>query len=257
MIPLKNKIFSFRFLAGVLFSLYPVFIFSQQTQDSATADSINRANIRQAIANQKAVGQDTTALAKTLVSPNGDTPSKKTLRKTSDKERFCWNDAKFRSDTLNGKQVKRHSPLYAAMFSAAVPGLGQAYNKKYWKIPIVYAGFGGLGYALFYTASNFYGYRNAYRLEVDENPLTKGSYMGISSTGALKAYRDYFKKNMDITAICTGVWYALNIIDAAVDAHLFEWNMKDDLSVSWHPVAFPPTYSSAQAAGGVKLYLNF
>jgi hypothetical protein len=155
------------------------------------------------------------------------------------------------------KKTVHHSPLKAAMFSAVLPGLGQAYNRHYWKIPIVYAGFAGLGYALYYTSSNFIGYRNAYRAQL-ANPgsYNPASYNGVSDAGALKDYRDYYKKYMDISAIGIGVWYLLNIVDATVDAHLFEWNMKDDLSVTWHPVVIP-SYTPNTASAGIQLTLHF
>lgn len=151
------------------------------------------------------------------------------------------------------KNMKRHSPTKAAIFSAVLPGLGQGYNKKYWKIPIVYAGFAGLGYAVYYTTTEFKGYRNAYRLQVDENPATLGEYRGIDDAATLKSYRDYFKRNLDISAICMAVWYTLNIVDAAVDAHLFEWNMKDDLNVSWHPVLVNPLPGAYAARPGITI----
>ena len=231
MIPKRNIFFRVSISIAILFFTIYFPLFSQSVQDSAQTNPVFNNAV-----------SDTLQL-------------KEPHRQKAN--RFRWNDAKFRNDTLNGKRVHRHSPLYAALFSAAVPGLGQAYNKKYWKIPIVYAGFGGLGYALYYTATNFYGYRNAYRLQVADNPNPNASFNGVSSTETLKAYRDYFKKNMDITAICTGVWYALNIIDAAVDAHLFEWNMKDDLNVSWQPSFFQGQPQYPQAAAGVKLTLSF
>lgn len=156
------------------------------------------------------------------------------------------------------EKQKRHSPAKAAVFSAVLPGLGQAYNKKYWKIPIVYAGLGGLGYAVYHTASNFNAYRNAYRLQVDENPLTLGEVKGISDASTLKSYRDYYKRYLDVSAICTAVWYTLNIVDAAVDAHLFEWNMRDDLSVSWRPVVQPyGGLQQPQAMAGVSIWVGF
>ena len=161
-------------------------------------------------------------------------------------------------DSISSKtNMKHHSPLKAALFSTALPGLWQGYNRKYWKIPIVYAGLGGLGYALYYTGSNFIGYRNAYRLEVDGNPATLGNFKGIDDEANLKVYRDYYKRNLDITAICTGIWYALNIVDAAVDAHLFEWNMKDDINVSWQPSLVKPGGFSNIAELGVAFTVRF
>lgn len=194
-------------------------------------------------------------------SSTADSIVKATNTVTSDRKKiknnqFVWNDRKYRSDTLSGIKVKRHSPLYATLFSLAVPGLGQAYNRKYWKIPIVYAGLGGLGYALYYTTSNFYGYRNAYRLQVDEDPNTYGEYKGVNNSAELKSYRDYYKRYVDLTAILTGVWYALNLVDAAVDAHLFDWNMKDDIHLSWRPVVLP-SQNQASVAPGVHINLSF
>lgn len=199
------------------------------------------------------LGLDTTT--KTMVKPRfntGDTVAKPAMVMDSTK-------AKVDSAVTATASVKkkRHSPLKAALFSMALPGLGQGYNKKYWKIPIVYAGLGGLGYAVYYTASNFTTYRNAYRLQIDEDPNTYAAVDGIDDAATLKSYRDYYKRYLDISAICTGVWYALNIVDAAVDAHLFEWNMKDDLNVSWRPVMINGNSNYPQAAVGVNISLGF
>ena len=210
--------------------------------------------------NVAATGQDTSNI-NFVNSPQPDTAQKITrteLKQRSGGRRFYWNESRYPTNdsSLAAKKLRRHSPLYAALFSAACPGLGQAYNRKYWKIPIVYAGLGGLGYACYYTASNFYGYRNAYRAQVATVPDITASYKGIDDPATLKVYRDSFKKSLDISAICTGVWYVLNIVDAAVDAHLFEWNMKDDIHLSWQPTMVNNA-SYASSAPGIRLNLNF
>ncbi|MDW8273564.1 MAG: DUF5683 domain-containing protein [Chitinophagales bacterium] len=135
------------------------------------------------------------------------------------------------------RKEKRHSPAKAAWMSAVFPGLGQAYNKKWWKIPIIYAGFGGLGYGLYHFGSNYSGFRRAYRLQVDNDSLTIGSYRGITNAAELKFFRDDYKRNLDLMGVLTAVWYALNIIDAAVDGHLFHWNVDDKLTLRLHPYA--------------------
>lgn len=200
-----------------------------------------------------------------LVSVNPATDSlhkdsaKTILSKQQRIRKFYWDSSKYPAtadSSLKAKKLRRHSPLYAALFSTVLPGLGQAYNKKYWKIPIVYAGLGGLSYALYYTASNFRGYRNAYRAQVALVSDPFASYNGVSDKAALKTYRDYFKRSLDATAICTGVFYILNIVDAAVDAHLFDWNMKDDIHLSWQPTVQTGYYHAA-AAPGVRINLNF
>jgi len=156
----------------------------------------------------------------------------------------------------NSKIDKRkHKPWVAALLSTALPGAGQVYNKKYWKLPIVYAGIGGIGYAVYYTATQFTGYRDAYRLDIDEDPATDGSFQGITSTAVLKEYRDDAKRNLDASAICLGIWYILNIVDASVDAHLFDWNMNENLSAGWQPVIQP--LPSGQTAIGIGMQFRF
>ena len=213
---------------------------------------------QQANSNKLAIGQDTTASLPTETPATDSLKIKRSRAHGKGNRKFYWNAADYSTDdsSLTAKKLRRHSPLYGALFSAALPGLGQAYNKKYWKIPIVYAGLGGLGYACYYTATNFTGYRNAYRAQVATVPDYNASFKGVSDPATLKSYRDYFKKNLDISAICTGVFYLLNIVDASVDAHLFEWNMKDDIHLSWQPVMMNnPNYASS--APGISLNLSF
>ena len=200
------------------------------------------------------------------VSPDSSTAGSDSLKRVNRVEPFAvdhdtlhslanYDSTKPDSAIKTEKQYK-HSPLKAGLFSAILPGLGQAYNKKYWKIPIVYAGLGGLGYALYITSTNFKGFRAAYRQQVATIPNPYASYLGVSDASTLKVYRDYYKKYLDISAIGMGAWYALSIIDAVVDAHLMDWNMKDDLSVSWHPLIGPtPDYNSL--ALGAALTFNF
>ena len=165
-----------------------------------------------------------------------------------------------RTDTIiRSAKIKdrKHSPTLAAIFSAVLPGLGQGYNKKYWKIPIVYAGVGGLGFAVGYTAIQWKGFRGAYRLEVDEDPNTIGSYKGIEDAATLKSYRDFHKRNLDIFSICLGVWYLLNVVDAAVDAHMFHWNMKDDINLSWTPTMIQGGPYGNTTTAGLSVRLGF
>lgn len=239
-------------LLVLLLSIFFVSAFSQQTQ---LTDSVSAAFQQQVNRQRVAVGQDTAVV---LPPSEPDSIKVQLRKKASGKRKFYWNANRYslEDSSLNAKKMRRHSPVYAALFSMALPGLGQAYNKKYWKIPIVYAGLGGLGYACYYTASNFVGYRNAYRAQVADIPNPSASYKGVHDVATLKEYRDYFKRNLDISAICTGVWYILNIVDATVDAHLFEWNMKDDIHLSWQPVVISGNYQTA-AAPGLRIGLDF
>ena len=89
------------------------------------------------------------------------------------------------------KIEKKHSPKKAALFSTALPGLGQAYNKKYWKIPIIYAGFAGLGYAFSVNQTKFVNYRNAYKYRIDGDITTTDEYIGVYSDDNLNTLQKY------------------------------------------------------------------
>jgi hypothetical protein len=156
----------------------------------------------------------------------------------------------------NTKKLPLHSARKAAYLSAVLPGLGQAYNKHYWKIPIIYAGLAGCAYALYYTSYNFNGYRNVDRQQKALAPNPHASFNGVSDPAEIQTYQAFYKKYLDISAIGFGVFYLLNVIDATVDAHLMGWNMKDDLSVSWTPTLLTsPNYNSA--AAGLSFTLHF
>lgn len=235
-----------RFFMPVLFLCFCGSVFAQDApvdSTKAAQDSINKKQLQQAKENAAATGQDTTRFVQLSPdSSHSDLLGTDTIDHVHD-------------SIMAVKKAKRHSPKKAALLSLALPGLGQAYNKKYWKIPIIYAGFGGLGYAIYYTGTNFYGYRNAYRGQLRNDP--NASYKGVDNAATLKSYRDYFKNNFDISVICTGLWYFLNIIDATVDAHLFEWNMKDDLNVSWRPAMLNENAYSNAMAPGASVRLTF
>lgn len=121
------------------------------------------------------------------------------------------------------------SPSKAAFYSAVLPGLGQAYNHSYWKIPLVYGGLGAGVY--FYKRNNdkFHEYREAYkrRLAGYEDDQFQGR---ISDEGLIQAQK-VFRRNKEVSIFFTIAWYALNIVDANVEAHLKQFNVDDNLSI--------------------------
>jgi hypothetical protein len=143
-------------------------------------------------------------------------------------------------DTFSVKKTttpgqKPHSVKKAVFYSAVVPGWGQVYNKKWWKVPIIYAGFGGLGFAIGWNAKRWRTYSDAYRIRVDGDTTTIDEFEGVYSDANLVTLKNYYRRNMDLSIIFTSVLYALNIIDAAVDAHLFEYDISDDLTLRVQP----------------------
>ncbi len=121
-------------------------------------------------------------------------------------------DSIFKDDLINP-----NAPAKAAFYSAVLPGLGQAYNKKYWKIPFVYAALGTSTYFYFRNYSNLKLYRRAYKQrlagETDE-------FAGLISDAGLINAQKSFRKNRDLSVFITIAFYALNIIEANVDAHI-------------------------------------
>ncbi|MBU1368496.1 MAG: hypothetical protein KJ578_08560 [Bacteroidetes bacterium] len=157
-----------------------------------------------------------------------------------------------------------HSPHKATIYSALLPGLGQAYNKKYWKIPIVYAGFGTLYY---FASSNGKLYREArtaydYVVNEYEYPIDNQFVNGVYSAEDLQSIKDFYRRNMELSWIITGLWYVLNIVDATVDAHFFDYDISDDLTVQIEPMSQPVKIPAPQGLGyahqtGITLRLRF
>ena len=148
------------------------------------------------------------------------------------------------------KEYDALSPSKAAFYSAVLPGLGQAYNKKYWKIPIVYAAI-GTGIYFYVTNNNQYNdVRDAYkrRLAGFQDDEFQGQ---LTDDGLLEAQKT-LRRNKELSLLITFGLYALNIIDANVDAHLMQFNVNDDLS-------FKPHYKIEEFdnKGRIGLTLNY
>lgn len=147
-------------------------------------------------------------------------------------------ELKSKSDTiaLITDSLPRHSPRTATLLSLAVPGLGQAYNKKYWKIPLVYAAIGAPLYFALEQQRQFNDFKQAYVKRIDNDPTTTDNkYAGVYTDQNLISLIDNTRKNRDLLFVLTGLTYALNVLDAAVDAHLYYFDVSDDLSASLKP----------------------
>jgi hypothetical protein len=162
-------------------------------------------------------------------------------------------------DTASTKKISykgRHSPRKAAIFSALLPGLGQAYNRKYWKIPIVYAGLGGLGVGVGLNHRNWRTYSDAFRIVVNDPAISTYELDGRTySESQLRELKNYYKRNRDMFIIFTGVMYLLNVIDATVDAHLFDFDVSDDLSMRIEPV-WQPNMGTNNGFTGLRIQLR-
>ena len=172
-----------------------------------------------------------------------------------------------------------HSPRKAALYSAVMPGLGQIYNRKYWKVPIVYAGYATLGYFVYFNSTHYVTYRDAYIDFTDNNPKTTSYFSIISGSidpaiydkelypnsynkedydwmeQQLKDYMNFYKRNRDLSLIGIAGWYILTILDAVVDAQLFHFDIDPDLSLRVIPAVRP--LPGLRAAGGITCSITF
>ncbi|MFH4967143.1 DUF5683 domain-containing protein [Gaetbulibacter sp. M240] len=158
------------------------------------------------------------------------------------------------------KPIDPLSPAKAAFYSAILPGLGQAYNKKYWKIPLVYGAIGTGVYFYINNTQEYNRYRDAYKsrlagFETDEfyfdaqgNKLTSPRV----TTEGLQRGQKFYRRNRELSLLVLIGMYALNIIDANVDAHLLQFNVDENLSLNPHY-----ELNNIDARGNLGLSLNF
>ena len=160
--------------------------------------------------------------------------------------------------------TKKHSPTTATILSAACPGLGQIYNKNYWKVPIIYAGFIGLGYGIQYHNNYYQEFKSVYD-SYRANYLDKGITLPSDTTFSVldasgyyiqnvKDGRDHFRRNRDLCIIGAGTWYILNILEAYVYANLYDFDTDDDLSFRIEPMYYISQYKPVT---GIRFTMRF
>lgn len=150
------------------------------------------------------------------------------------------------------------TPSKAAFYSAVLPGLGQAYNKKYWKIPIIYAGIATGVYFHIQNDKEYDRFRNAYKRRLagftDDEFYGDGTTPLISTARLIDAQKSA-QRNKDLSIVMSLVFYLVNIIDANVDAHLRQYNVNDDLSLRPN-VALDPINAQANYSLSLKFNLK-
>jgi hypothetical protein len=146
-------------------------------------------------------------------------------------------------------------PRRASILSAIIPGAGQVYNKKYWKLPLIYAGLGGFGYMFYFNNDQYNMYRSDLRSLVNDPSLK--TVRGYDQS-QLQTQKLYYKKFRDFAIIALGAVYILNIVDANVDAHLKTFDVSDDLSLSIDPLLEPVfVLGRVRMANGICIKLSF
>lgn len=151
-------------------------------------------------------------------------------------------------------KIQKFSPTKAGLYSAVLPGLGQFYNKKYWKIPIVWGAVGtGIGIAI-WNDNQYKRYRNAFVAELNGLPHEFSNINGIDKT-VLGNAQDRSKRQRDYAIGITGLIYILNIVDAVVDAHLYEGRHDPDLALT--PAVINDRFSNYESKAGLALTFRF
>ncbi len=155
--------------------------------------------------------------------------------------------------------VKVHSAKKATLMSMALPGLGQAYNKKYWKIPIIYAGFGTLIYFISKNGKEYRNFRTAYDIVATGDSANFDNEYVVrynANLSQLEEGRNYYRRNLQLSWIFTGLLYILQVVDASVDANLYTFDVSDDLSLRFDPIVDP--YMTAwKPAPALRLRFRF
>jgi hypothetical protein len=171
---------------------------------------------------------------------------------------------------------EQRSPKRASIYAALFPGLGQIYNKKYWKLPIVYGGYAGLIYVLGWNNNYYKDYYQGYMivsqnssastLNSEErlflNNLVKNPSIRLDNPSTytyigtqLKSGKDFYRRNRDLTIICIAALHVLSIIDASVDANLFDFDISNDISMRIEPM--PVNLGNQNLGMGLNLAIHF
>lgn len=152
------------------------------------------------------------------------------------------------SDTLKKVAPTFHSPKKAAIYSAVLPGAGQIYNRKYWKVGALAVGAGALVYSLQFSQKNYHLYKT--ELIKRQGGQTDLNTDLVKYTDAnLNELQDFYHRNRDLSIVGMALLYAINIIDANVDAHFFHFNINDDLSLRIRPEPMYSGFTSLPSAG--------
>lgn len=184
-------------------------------------------------------------------------------------------------DTIEGKKSKfKPDPVKTIWMGAIIPGYGQILNRKYWKLPIVYGGFMGFAYAITWNNSRYNSYRNAYR-DITDNDPTTNSFIDIlpkgyeyvpnggtlqdptkiaryqgEYTNVLNSAQSAFRGYRDLSIILSVGYYGLVLLEAYVDAHLYDFDISPNLVLNVLPTRIAQE-RGAKPAYGLQCSLRF
>lgn len=165
------------------------------------------------------------------------------------------------STSLSSGRDTVHSPRKAALLSALLPGAGQLYNKKYWKMPLIYGAGAAGGYLIHSNYSDYSKFRKAYIYRNDDDPATTDDFPQLDGE-QLKVYRDNYRRNMELSVILTTAVYLLQVLDATVDGHLYDFRVSKEMVVQaspglWCRPSCNGTFNMPVATLSLKLSISY
>jgi len=151
------------------------------------------------------------------------------------------------SITISAQEYGEKIPKKAGLYSAILPGAGQVYTKKYWKVPVIYGGLITSAYYINESNDLYQLYKSTYLNRLDGDFNDNLNY----SDSDLRTLTEHYRRNREVSALLFTLTYILNIVDASVNAHLFDYDVSEDLSLHIQPV-----YFSKENASGFSLFFN-
>lgn len=151
------------------------------------------------------------------------------------------------SFTTSAQEYGEKMPKKAGLYSAILPGSGQVYTKKYWKVPVIYGGLITSAYYINESNDLYQLYKSTYLNRLDGDFSDNLNY----SDSDLRTLTEHYRRNREVSALLFTLTYILNIVDASVNAHLFDYDVSEDLSLHIQPV-----YFSKENASGFSLSFN-
>lgn len=208
---------------------------------------------------------DTTSIAKAQIADSLEAINRKGLKKIEQPVTVMLTDSLSAISGIN-KKMFIPNPGKATWLAVVFPGGGQIYNRKYWKLPIIYGGFAGCAYALSWNSKMYKDYSQAYLDIMDKNPNTKSyedllppnaSYNVEQLTNTLKRRKDMFRRYRDLSIFAFIGVYVISIIDAYVDAELSNFDITPDLSMRLEPAILNDQFHSGRKTVGMQCVLRF
>ena len=155
----------------------------------------------------------------------------------------------FFSISIKAQESVVKIPKKAALYSAIIPGAGQVYTKKYWKVPLIYAGLITSAYYINESHTLYDTYKQTYLNRLDGDRTDE--FIGTYTDANLVTLTEHYRRNAEISALLFTLTYVLNIVDASVNAHLFKYNVSENISMIVQPV-----YFSKKNASGLSLSIK-